>query len=228
MTQNVGPPTDGSAPSRLGAFIQKYHSFLRASSSGWRGSSPRRSGSTASRRTRPSRRRPSSSWPREYDNDWKIARAEILGKNLEVLATQGPGRPTRSSASCSRSPAATSSTPSWRSRTRSSSARTTPITCAASSRAPRARTTPSSPRRLPSPACNGSGRSGTSSSAGTIGCPIGPTRSPPSSRRISRRLPCSGRCSASRPRRWLAGGSRCGAGPGQCPARPDVAAGPGG
>ena len=58
----------------------------------WRGWSPRRSGSTGSRRSLPQQARSEQTIAQtKAENDWRIARAEILSKNLNVLSAQGPG-----------------------------------------------------------------------------------------------------------------------------------------
>ena len=63
-----------------------------ASSSAWPGWSRRRSGSTGSRRSPSQQARSEQAIAQtKAENDWRIARAEILSKNLNVLSAQGPG-----------------------------------------------------------------------------------------------------------------------------------------
>ena len=123
-----GPLSARSA--KFGRFIQTYHGFLSSfiigvaglvATSIWQYRQSQIAAQQAASEQAIARTK--------AENDWRIARAEILSKNLNVLSTQGPGAPISGSACCCRSPAARSSIPSWRSRTRSSSARTTRATC---------------------------------------------------------------------------------------------------
>jgi hypothetical protein len=79
-------------PSRLGSFIEKYSSFLSSFVIGLAGliatSIWQYRQSENARVEAETQRRLAQE---KAANDWKIARAEILAKNLDVLATQGPG-----------------------------------------------------------------------------------------------------------------------------------------
>jgi hypothetical protein len=78
--------------SRLGRFIEKYSSFLSSFVIGMAGliatSIWQYRQSESARVEAETQRRLAQA---KADNDWKIARAEILAKNLDALATQGPG-----------------------------------------------------------------------------------------------------------------------------------------
>jgi hypothetical protein len=86
-----GSQGQGKDPSRLGRFIQTYHGFLStfvigvaglAATSIWQ----YRQSLTAAEHARSEQAIART----KADNDWRIARAEILSKNLNVLSTQGP------------------------------------------------------------------------------------------------------------------------------------------
>jgi hypothetical protein len=80
------------SPSRLGIFIEKYSSFLSSFVIGLAGliatSIWQYRQSENARVEADTQRRLAQE---KAANDWKIARAEILAKNLDVLGTQGPG-----------------------------------------------------------------------------------------------------------------------------------------
>lgn len=90
------PPTekssDESTPSRLGKFIQTYHSFLSSFVIGAAGLIAttiwqyRQADVTASQ-TKTQQKIAQD----QADNNWKIEKADILAKNLQVLAAQGAG-----------------------------------------------------------------------------------------------------------------------------------------
>jgi hypothetical protein len=89
------PAAPAPAPeprSRLGLFIEKYSSFLSSFVIGLAGliatSIWQYRQSENARVEAETQRRLAQT---KADNDWKIARAEILAKNMDVLATQGPG-----------------------------------------------------------------------------------------------------------------------------------------
>jgi hypothetical protein len=78
--------------SRLGKFIQTYHSFLSSFVIGVAGLVATsiwqyRQSQIASQQARSEQ----SIAQTKAENDWRIARAEILSKNLNVLSAQGPG-----------------------------------------------------------------------------------------------------------------------------------------
>jgi hypothetical protein len=78
--------------SKLGKFIQTYHSFLSSFVIGVAGLVATsiwqyRQSQIASQQARSEQ----SIAQTKAENDWRIARAEILSKNLNVLSTQGPG-----------------------------------------------------------------------------------------------------------------------------------------
>jgi hypothetical protein len=85
-------PPSSSRFSRLGEFIEKYSSFLSSFVIGMAGLIAtsiwqyRQSVNAAVEA-----RTQSELAHTKAENDWKIARAEILAKNLDVLAIQGPG-----------------------------------------------------------------------------------------------------------------------------------------
>ncbi len=78
--------------SRLGRFIQKYHTFLSSFVIGAAGliatSIWQYRQSETQRRQAESQQKVAET---QADNSWKIERAEILAKNLQVLASTGPG-----------------------------------------------------------------------------------------------------------------------------------------
>jgi hypothetical protein len=83
-------PAEGPA-SRLGKFIQTYHSFLSSFVIGVAGLVA--TSIWQFRQAEISRRQADSQeaiTKTKADNDWKIARAEILAKNLDILADQKP------------------------------------------------------------------------------------------------------------------------------------------
>jgi hypothetical protein len=89
------PPPAGASDkwtAKLGRFIQTYHGFLSsfilglaglAATSIWQYRQSQTSAAQAASEQAIARTK--------ADNDWRIARAEILSKNLNVLSTQGPG-----------------------------------------------------------------------------------------------------------------------------------------
>jgi hypothetical protein len=86
-----GPPSTGKL-SKLGRFIQTYHSFLSSFVIGVAGLVATsiwqyRQSQIASQQARSEQ----SIAQTKAENDWRIARAEILSKNLNVLSAQGPG-----------------------------------------------------------------------------------------------------------------------------------------
>ena len=85
------PKSTGSL-SKLGKFIQTYHSFLSSFVIGVAGLVATsiwqyRQSQIASQQARSEQ----SIAQTKAENDWRIARAEILSKNLNVLSAQGPG-----------------------------------------------------------------------------------------------------------------------------------------
>lgn len=86
-TKEEGPP-----PTRLGKFIQTYHSFLSSFVIGAAGliatSIWQYRQSEVARRQAESQQKVAET---NAENQWRIERAEILSKNLQVLASQGPG-----------------------------------------------------------------------------------------------------------------------------------------
>jgi hypothetical protein len=86
---DAAPPPDRT--SRLGRFIQTYHGFLSSfvigvagliATSIWQYRQSQVAAAQAKSEQEIARTK--------ADNDWRIARAEILSKNLNVLSTQGP------------------------------------------------------------------------------------------------------------------------------------------
>ena len=78
--------------SKFGHFIQTYSGFLSSfvigvagliATSVWQYRQSQTAERAGARRSRPSPRT-------KADNDWRITRADILSKNLNVLSTQGP------------------------------------------------------------------------------------------------------------------------------------------
>src|SRR5690348_7957494 len=78
--------------SRIGRFITKYHTFLSSFVIGAAGliatSIWQYRQSETARRQAESQQRVAET---QAANQWRIERAEILAKNLQVLASQGPG-----------------------------------------------------------------------------------------------------------------------------------------
>ncbi len=93
MAEQDAPAAGGGGRmAQLGVFIQKYHSFLSSfviglagliATSIWQYRQSRTAAAESETQLRLAREK--------HLNDWKIARAEILAKNLDVLATQGAG-----------------------------------------------------------------------------------------------------------------------------------------
>jgi len=82
----------GDKPSRLGKFIQTYHTFLSTFVIGVAGLVATsiwqyRQSQIAAQQARSEQAIAQT----KAENDWRIARAEILSKNLSVLSGQGPG-----------------------------------------------------------------------------------------------------------------------------------------
>src|SRR4051794_38260803 len=90
------PEGDESTPdeetSRVGRFIMKYHTFLSSFVIGAAGlvatSIWQYRQSETARRAAESQQKVAET---QAENQWRIERAEILAKNLSVLAAQGPG-----------------------------------------------------------------------------------------------------------------------------------------
>ena len=85
------PPQKPQSPSKLGQFIQTYHGFLSSFVIGVAGLVATsiwqyRQSQTAARQAASEQTIAKT----KADNDWRIARAEILAKNLNVLASQSP------------------------------------------------------------------------------------------------------------------------------------------
>ena len=136
-------------PSRLGRFIQNYSGFLSSFVIGVAGLVA--TSIWQFRQAQNAERQQASEQAiarTKADNDWRIARAEILGKNLSVLSLQGPQTADQRFGGCSRSPGETSSTRSWRFLMRWNWAATIPPTCVSCWPGPRTRTTPNSSRPL--------------------------------------------------------------------------------
>jgi hypothetical protein len=88
---SAAKPEIPRAPSRLGQFIQTYHGFLSSFVIGVAGLVATsiwqyRQSQTAARQAASEQAIART----KADNDWRIARAEILAKNLSVLASQSP------------------------------------------------------------------------------------------------------------------------------------------
>jgi hypothetical protein len=82
----------GDGSSKLGKFIQTYHGFLSSFVIGVAGLVATSIWQYRQSKTAAEQARSEQAIARtKADNDWRIARAEILSKNLGVLATQGPG-----------------------------------------------------------------------------------------------------------------------------------------
>jgi hypothetical protein len=87
-----GDPQPTGKLSKLGKFIQTYHSFLSSFVIGVAGLVATsiwqyRQSQIASQQARSEQTIAQT----KAENDWRIARAEILSKNLNVLSAQGPG-----------------------------------------------------------------------------------------------------------------------------------------
>ncbi len=85
-------PAPEDKPTRLGKFIQTYHAFLSSFVIGVAGLVATsiwqyRQSQIAAQQARSEQ----SIAQTKAENDWRIARAEILSKNLNVLSGQGPG-----------------------------------------------------------------------------------------------------------------------------------------
>jgi hypothetical protein len=96
--ESEGAAGGGAAPAghgwaaRLGQFIQTYHSFLSSFVIGVAGLVATSIWQYRQSQTAAEQARSEQAIARtKADNDWRIARAEILSKNLNVLSTQGPG-----------------------------------------------------------------------------------------------------------------------------------------
>jgi hypothetical protein len=87
-----GAPKSTGWAGRLGQFIQTYHSFLSSFVIGVAGLVATSIWQFRQSKTAAEQARSDQAIARtKADNDWRIARAEILSKNLNVLSTQGPG-----------------------------------------------------------------------------------------------------------------------------------------
>jgi hypothetical protein len=85
------PGDDRDRPSRLGQFIQTYHGFLSSFVIGVAGLVATSIWQYRQSQVAAQQARSEQAIARtKADNDWRIARAEILSKNLNVLSTQGP------------------------------------------------------------------------------------------------------------------------------------------
>jgi len=81
----------GDRTTRLGRFIQTYHSFLSSFVIGVAGLIATSIWQYRQSQVAAEQARSEQAIARtKADNDWRIARAEILSKNLNVLSTQGP------------------------------------------------------------------------------------------------------------------------------------------
>jgi len=88
----AGGPPSSSWSARLGRFIQSYHSFLSSFILGLAGLLATSIWQYRQSQTTASQAASEQAIARtKAENDWRIARAEILSKNLNVLSTQGPG-----------------------------------------------------------------------------------------------------------------------------------------
>lgn len=89
---NENPDEKDEETSKVGKFIQKYHTFLSSFVIGAAGlvatSIWQYRQSEVSRRQAESQQKVAET---QAANSWKIERAEILAKNLQTLASQGPG-----------------------------------------------------------------------------------------------------------------------------------------
>ena len=91
-TSGGGAPAGHGWAARLGQFIQTYHSFLSSFVIGVAGLVATSIWQYRQSQTAAEQARSEQAIARtKADNDWRIARAEILSKNLNVLSTQGPG-----------------------------------------------------------------------------------------------------------------------------------------
>src|SRR6478736_1999277 len=87
MTEDAPP----DRPSRLGRFIQTYHGFLSSFVIGVAGLIATSIWQYRQSQTAAAQAKSEQAIARtKADNDWRIARAEILSKNLNILSTQGP------------------------------------------------------------------------------------------------------------------------------------------
>jgi hypothetical protein len=87
-----GGDKPGDRATRLGKFIQTYHGFLSSFVIGVAGLVATSIWQYRQSKTAAEQAKSEQAIARtKADNDWRIARAEILSKNLNVLATQGPG-----------------------------------------------------------------------------------------------------------------------------------------
>jgi len=92
MSDEDEPAAQPDRTSRLGKFIQTYHGFLSSFVIGVAGLIATsiwqyRQSEVAAKQALSEQAIAKT----KADNDWRIARAEILSKNLNVLSTQGPG-----------------------------------------------------------------------------------------------------------------------------------------
>ena len=90
--ETPGEPKPGEKPSKLGKFIQTYHGFLSSFVIGVAGLVATsiwqyRQSQIAAQQAHSEQTIAQT----KAENDWRIARAEILSKNLNVLSAQGPG-----------------------------------------------------------------------------------------------------------------------------------------
>lgn len=89
---DAGKAANGDRPTRLGKFIQTYHAFLSSFVIGVAGLVATsiwqyRQSQIASQQAKSEQAIAQT----KAENDWRIARAEILSKNLNILSGQGPG-----------------------------------------------------------------------------------------------------------------------------------------
>jgi hypothetical protein len=86
------PVTGNNWSAKLGRFIQTYHGFLSSFILGLAGLAATSIWQYRQSQTAAAQAASEQAIARtKADNDWRIARAEILSKNLNVLSTQGPG-----------------------------------------------------------------------------------------------------------------------------------------
>ena len=91
-TPSAAAEDEGPPPSRIGKFIQTYHSFLSSFVIGAAGLIATsiwqyRQSEMAARQAEAQQKVAETN----AENQWRIERAEILSKNLQTLAAQGPG-----------------------------------------------------------------------------------------------------------------------------------------
>ena len=99
----AGGPPSGNWSAKFGRFIQTYHGFLSSFVIGVAGLVATSIWQYRQSKTAGEQARSEQAIARtKADNDWRIARAEILSKNLNVLATQGPGSADQRFDTCSR------------------------------------------------------------------------------------------------------------------------------